>query len=67
MLLIENLLDAQERLADEERGFVLAQMAYAMSWVQLRQAMGVLLRFESVPEGCMILAEDVPHPGAARK
>ncbi|MGB1816959.1 MAG: TolC family protein, partial [Rubripirellula sp.] len=52
VLLIENLLDAQERLADEEQGFVKAQMAYAMSWVQLRQAMGVLLRFESVPEGC---------------
>ena len=67
VLLIENLLDAQERLADEERGFVQAQMAYAMSWVLLRQAMGVLLRFESVPEDCMIVAEDVPHSGAARK
>ena len=54
MLLIENFLDAQERLADEEQGFVKAQMAYAMSWVQLRQAMGVLLRFESVPEGLCV-------------
>jgi outer membrane protein TolC len=47
VLLIENLLDAQERLADQERAFVQAQVAYAMSWVQLRKAMGVLLRFDS--------------------
>lgn len=46
VLLIEDLLDAQERLADEERAFVTAQVAYALSWVQLRKAMGVLLRFE---------------------
>lgn len=46
VLLIEDLLDAQERLADEERALVRAQVAYAMSWVQLRKAMGVLLRFD---------------------
>jgi outer membrane protein TolC len=46
VLLIENLLDAQERLADEERAFVTAQVAYAMSWVQLRKSMGMLLRLE---------------------
>tara|TARA_R110002049_G_scaffold27321_1_gene93921 strand:+ start:6326 stop:8863 length:2538 start_codon:yes stop_codon:yes gene_type:complete len=44
VLLIEDLLDAQERLADEERSFVRAQVAYAMSWVQLRKATGVLLQ-----------------------
>ena len=44
VLLIEDLLDAQERLADEERAFVRAQVAYAMSWVGLRKATGVLLR-----------------------
>ncbi|WDQ16371.1 TolC family protein [Rhodopirellula sp. P2] len=43
ILLIENLLDAQERLADEERGLVRAQVAHALSWVMLRKAMGVLL------------------------
>ncbi len=48
ILLIEDLLDAQERLADEERDFVAAQTAYAMSWVQLRKAMGILLRFDSL-------------------
>ncbi len=47
VLLIEDLLDAQERLADEEQEFVRAQVAYAMSWVQLRKAMGVLLRLEN--------------------
>ncbi|WP_235033115.1 TolC family protein [Rubripirellula obstinata] len=47
VLLIENLLDAQERLADEERSFVAAQVGYAMSWVQLRKTMGVLLRFDN--------------------
>ncbi|MEM8667007.1 MAG: TolC family protein [Planctomycetota bacterium] len=46
VLLIENLLDAQERLADEEQSLVRAQVAYAMSWVQLRKQMGVLLRFD---------------------
>lgn len=67
VLLIENLLDAQERLADEEQGFVKAQMAYAMSWVQLRQAMGVLLRFESVPEGCVFVADEDTNVGAERR
>ena len=47
-LLIEDLLDAQERLADEERDFVAAQTAYALSWVGLRKAMGVLLRFDDL-------------------
>ena len=67
VLLIENLLDAQERLADEERGFVQAQMAYAMSWVQLRQAMGVLLRFESVPGDCVFVADEDMNAGAERR
>lgn len=46
VLLIEDLLDAQERLADEEREFVTAQVGYALSWVQLRKSMGVLLRLD---------------------
>ncbi|WP_246114436.1 TolC family protein [Rubripirellula tenax] len=46
VLLIEDLLDAQQRLANEEGGFVAAQTSYAMSWVQLRHTMGVLLRVE---------------------
>ena len=47
VLLIEDLLDAQERLADEERAFVTAQVSYAMSWIQLRKVTGVLLRFDA--------------------
>ncbi|WP_345689466.1 TolC family protein [Novipirellula caenicola] len=46
ILLIDDLLDAQERLADEERAYVNAQVAYVMSWVNLRKAMGMLLRFD---------------------
>ena len=50
VLLIEDLLEAQERLADEEQAFVTAQVAYAMSWIQLRKVTGVLLRFETGDE-----------------
>ncbi len=48
VLLIEDLLDAQERLADEERAFVTAQVGYALSWVQLRKSMGILFRIDDV-------------------
>ena len=44
--LIEDLLDAQERLADEERAFVTAHVGYALSWVQVRKSMGILLRLD---------------------
>ena len=40
------MLDSQERLADEESAFVRAQVAYALSWIQLRRATGVLLKFD---------------------
>ncbi|MHB8956927.1 MAG: TolC family protein [Pirellulaceae bacterium] len=43
MLLLENLLDAQERVADEEAASVVAQVSYAMSMVRLKQEMGTLL------------------------
>ncbi len=46
VVLIDDLLDAQERLADQERALVAAQISYAMSWVQLRRSMGVLLRMD---------------------
>ena len=46
VLLIEDLLDAQERLANEERSFATSQVAYALSWLQLRKVMGTLLRFD---------------------
>ena len=42
-LLLEDLLDAQERLAEEEQNFVMAQVGYVMALARLKQAMGVLL------------------------
>ncbi len=49
VLLIENLLDAQERLAGEEQAYVTAEVAYAVAWIQLQKSMGTLLRFNSAP------------------
>ncbi len=43
VLLLENLLDAQERVADEEAGMVRAQVSYALSIVRLKREMGTLL------------------------
>jgi outer membrane protein TolC len=43
VLLLENLLDAQERVADEEAALTLAMVRYAMSFVKLKQEMGTLL------------------------
>ena len=43
-LLLEDLLDSQERLADEESAFVNAQVQYSIAIVQLKQAMGTLFR-----------------------
>ncbi len=44
MLLLEDLLDGYERLADEEAGFSQAQTNYALSIIQLRRATGTMLR-----------------------
>ncbi len=44
MLLLEDLLDGYERLADEEAAFAQAQVNYALSIIQLRRATGVLMR-----------------------
>jgi outer membrane protein TolC len=46
VLLVDNLLDAQERLAEQERELVDAQVNYAISWVMLRKSTGTLLRFD---------------------
>ncbi|MEZ6152724.1 MAG: TolC family protein [Pirellulaceae bacterium] len=42
-LLLEDLLNAQERQADEEAAFVDSQVNYTLSLVRLRKAMGTLL------------------------
>lgn len=44
ILLLEDLLDGFERLADEEAAFVDSQVVYALSLIQLRRSTGVLLR-----------------------
>jgi outer membrane protein TolC len=44
VLLIEDLLDAQERLAEEEQFVTRAQVNHALAWVELRKTMGVLLQ-----------------------
>jgi outer membrane protein TolC len=41
--LLEDLLDAQDRLALEEFGFAQAQVAYTTSFYELKRAMGTLL------------------------
>lgn len=43
-LLLEDLLDSFERLADEESTFVQAQVDHAVALVQLKKEMGVLLK-----------------------
>ena len=42
--LLENLLDAQERVADEEQAMVGAQINYATTMIKLKAEMGTLLR-----------------------
>lgn len=50
-LLLEDLLDAQERLADEESAFVQAMSDHAIALVELRSQEGTLLRTRSaLPE-----------------
>lgn len=51
VLLLDNLLDAQDRLADEEVAMVQTQIGYAMAIVRLKQAMGILLTCTPVGSG----------------
>lgn len=46
--LLEDLLEAQDRLAIEEFAFAQAQMQYTLSLTSLRRAMGTLLAYEQV-------------------
>ena len=47
-LLLEDLLDAQDRLVVEEYGFALAQRNYTVSQTQLKRATGTLLQQEGI-------------------
>ena len=49
-LLLENLLDSQERLADEEAAFARAQFDYSVATIKLKQATGTLFLVNSVSE-----------------
>ncbi len=42
--LLEDLLDAQERLAEAELGFVAAQVNYTLSLIELKRATGTLMQ-----------------------
>ncbi len=44
--LLDNLLDAQERVANEEETLVRAQVGYAVALVRLKSEMGTLLRID---------------------
>jgi outer membrane protein TolC len=46
--LLEDLLDAQDRLAVEEYGFALAQRNYTLSLTELKRATGTLLQQEQI-------------------
>jgi outer membrane protein TolC len=48
VLLLEDLLDSQERLANEEAAFVGAQVAYVLSLAELKRVMGVLMASQIV-------------------
>ncbi len=47
-LLLEDLLAAQERLANEELGFLSAQISYSQALTDLKQVTGSLLQLEDV-------------------
>jgi hypothetical protein len=42
--LLEDLLDAQERLAEEEAGFVTSQVDYTLALIELKRVTGTLMR-----------------------
>jgi hypothetical protein len=44
---LEDLLDAQERVATEEADFVNAQVAYVLAVISLKQATGILIVCDS--------------------
>jgi outer membrane protein TolC len=71
--LLEDVLDAQDRLADEETAFVRAQVNYVLAQAYLKRATGTLLRFDQgesprahwydVPQTCARR----PAPGVDRR
>ena len=74
-LLLEDLLDSQQRLADAEGEFVTSQVAYSIALIRVRRSMGTLLiaqnptRYEGEtvsPEPTLVPGENlVPPPHEA--
>jgi outer membrane protein TolC len=76
--LLEDLLKAQDRLADAESAFAEAQYGHMLAAVRLKQAMGTLMAVEDLSSGTVATApppppafappppvEDIPTPPAA--
>jgi len=61
--LLEDLLDAQERLADEEQSFVTAQVNYTLAQIELKRATGTLMR--CMDGGCYQQGWPTPEPAVA--
>lgn len=61
-LLLEDLLTAQERQADEEAAFVDSQVNYTLSLVRLRKAMGTLLLADPINYQAIASASPVQLP-----
>jgi outer membrane protein TolC len=62
-LLLEDLLDAQERATDEEGKFVSAQVGYVLALAALKRTMGVLLTMGEAPSPMESPVNEEPfHP-----
>lgn len=69
-LLLEDLLDAQQRLADTEGEFVQAQVSYSIALIRTRRAMGTLLICQNptlgeTPAETIIREDTAPAPTPA--
>jgi outer membrane protein TolC len=57
VLLLEDLLDAQERLANEEAAFVTSQTTYVLALADLKRVMGVLISTQIITPSAFVAAE----------
>jgi outer membrane protein len=61
-LMLEDLLQAQDRLASAEFAFAASQVAFMFAQVKLKQVMGVLLIADDVPEVVPWFEPSLPDP-----
>ena len=64
-LLLEDLLDAQERVAVEEAGFVTAQVKYVLALANLKRVMGTLLKRKEKVAPAPKRLTPIPNPAPA--